>query len=163
MVIPKLIHYSDCVNHIKILTLKNISEIFLTLVGSPAKLASHISCTWHSIYFMHALVNFACYIWQMVIKANFWTVSIGKEKSRSSLLILRYNITINSKQAAGERVIALNDGGQWDKLGQGKSIYSIAGASIKTKPLDFSANSLVALLKRHAHSLEQSAFDIFSF
>lgn len=45
--------------------------------------------------------------------------------------------------------------------GREKSSYGIAGASVKTKPLDFSANSLVALLKRHAHSLEQSAFDIF--
>lgn len=86
MVIPKLIHYSDCINHIEILTLKKKSDIFLTLVGSPAKLASHISCTWHNIYFMHALVNFACYIWQMVIKANFWKVSIGKKNPEAAYL-----------------------------------------------------------------------------
>lgn len=30
----------------------------------------------------HALVNFACYIWQMAIKANFWRILMGKEKSR---------------------------------------------------------------------------------
>jgi len=46
-------------------------------------------------------------------------------------------------------------GGSETNWGRKKSSYSITGASIKTKPLDFSTNSLVALLKKHAHSLDE--------